>query len=359
MTMNIIISYPLRHFILYGLVLSYGIATGANAENSPYYQPHNYGSDSLYTPLGSFLSYSFDTLQLPDSFDTSQFRQHANEVFDHLRHPRRAIENEGGFNRFVNRQIFPVDSQNSNESYAALPNYALHLLGGGMVYRRDLEYFRAHEAEYPAAYAATLSMTAEILQEILEKGTTTEDDEVADVYLFRPLGIWLFHQDAVAEYVMQTLDPAIWPYLQAFDFSQDRLINTGLSYIYRPPASDFDGTRLFVFTGLNNLIGLSHSVTSTDRLSWGIGLATQRIDFTLDRQAELETSFGVFYDRNKSLLWSAVINDTGGTGLRLNLFPSGDDGPGCCGYFVSHDDSNRWAIGLIYHLPLGIAFSSN
>jgi hypothetical protein len=333
--------------------------TTAIADNYAYYQPHDYGSDALYSPLGNFLSYSFDTLQLPDSFDTSDFRKHTNEVFDHLRHPRRAIENEGGFNAFVNRQIFPVDSANSNESYAALPNYALHLLGGGMVYRKDLEYFRAQKAEYPAVYATTLAMTAEILQEIFEKGTTTQDDEVADVYLFRPLGIWLFHQDAVADFVMRTLDPAIWPYLQAFDFSQDRLVNTGISYVYRPPATRFGDSRLFVFTGLNNLVGLSHSLSHTDSISWGIGLATQRIDFNLDRQAELETSFGIFYDRDKSLLWSINLNDAGGTNFRFNLFPSTGSTLSKLGYFLSHHENQRWALGLLYQLPLGIAFSSD
>ncbi|MGB5396297.1 MAG: hypothetical protein WBN96_04060, partial [Gammaproteobacteria bacterium] len=65
--------------------LSVSIST---AENYAYYQPHDFGSDALYSPLGNFLSYSFDTLQLPDSFDTSDFREHTNEVFDHLRHPR-------------------------------------------------------------------------------------------------------------------------------------------------------------------------------------------------------------------------------------------------------------------------------
>jgi hypothetical protein len=335
------------------------LATSNQLCADAYYRPSDQGSESLYTPLSSFLSYSFDTLQLPDNFNTSAFRQNARDVFENLRHPRSAIDSEGGFNRFVNRQIVPVDSQYSNESYAALPNYALHLLGGGIAYRRDLEYFRASDADYPTASTASLAMTAEVLQEILEKGTTTNDDEVADVYLFRPLGIFLFQQDAVADYVMNTLDPAIWPYLQAFDFSQDRIINSGLSYAYRPPITEFGNTRLFVFTGLNNLLGLSHRLSGLDSLSWGIGLATQRIDFTLDRQAELETSFGLFYDRDKSLLWSLVINDTGGTQLRANIFPGVFKNLPHTGFFLSEDEQQRWSAGVSYRLPIGIGVSSD
>ena len=32
-------------------------------------------------------------------------------------------------------------------------------------------------------------MTSELVQEVYEKKQTTDDDEVADVYLFRPAGI--------------------------------------------------------------------------------------------------------------------------------------------------------------------------
>jgi hypothetical protein len=330
------------------------------ANDAAYYRPgYSAGSESLYSPLHNFFSYTFDTLQLPDNFATADFRQHANQVLDHLRHPRRAINSEGGFNRFVNRQLFPVDSRFADESYAALPNYALHLLGGGMVYRKDLEYFRAHHADHPGAYASGLAMSAELLQEILEKATTTNDDEIADIYIFRPLGIWLFSDDAIAEFIMHTLDPAIWPYMQAFSVSTDRISNTGLNYIYRPPATEVGNARLFILTGLNNLFGLSHSMTTSDRFSWGLGLATQRIDFTLDKQAELEPSLGLFYDSDKSLLWSVVLNDTGSTDFRFNLFPATGSLWRRCGYFISRDELQAWTVGVSYQLPLGIAFGNH
>jgi hypothetical protein len=54
----------------------------------------------------------------------------------------------------------------------------LHLLGGGMVYRKDLEWFRANDYDYATASAVVLAMTAEFIQEVLEKNTTKDDDEV-------------------------------------------------------------------------------------------------------------------------------------------------------------------------------------
>ncbi|MDH3343015.1 MAG: hypothetical protein OEM07_04755 [Gammaproteobacteria bacterium] len=344
----------MRRFCICSIIIIF-IAGHVQAES--YYIPKDYGSDSLYDPFGNFLSYSLDTLQVPASFGTSNFNNNLDEVLSNLSHPKRAINNEGGFNRFINRQIFPVDSEHSNDSWAILPNYGLHLLGGGMVFRKDLEYFRAHNIENASPYAITLAMTAELIQEVFEYKMTLQDDAVADFYLFRPLGIWLFSDDDFANYVMETLDPAIWPYLQAFDFSEDRFINTGISYMYRPPATEFFNSRLFIFTGLNNQIGLSHRIDKTDWLSWGVGLSTQRIDFSLSRQAELDTSFGLFYDRNKSLLWSLVFNDAGGTDYRFNLFPTNKNLPGKFGYFISHDDHQNLSLGILYRIQLGVGFT--
>jgi hypothetical protein len=223
-----------------------------------------------------------------------------------------------------------------------------------MVYRKDLEYFRKHKAAYPAGYAATLAMTAEILQEVLEKKTTTQDDEVADIYIFRPLGIILFHSDNFAKGFMKYFDPAIWPYLQVYDVTEKRMFNTGINYVYRPPITEFGNSRLFLFTGLNNLLGLSHRRDGNEWLSWGVGLSTQKVDFNKDLQAELEPSAGVFYDRNKSLLWSFVINGTGGRRFRFNLYPFSTQGMGSLGYFISSQENNDWSFGVVYRFQLGI-----
>lgn len=325
--------------------------------SEPYYQPRTYGSDSLYSPFSNFLSYTFDTLQLPENFDTSNFGEHTQIVLDHLGDPKQAIDNEGGFNRFVNRQIFPIDSEFSNESYSALPNYFLHLLGGGMVYRKDLEWFRANDYDYAATSAIVLAMTAEFIQEVLEKKSTTDDDEVADFYLFRPLGILLFHNDTVANFVMDYFDPAIWPSLQVYDLSEERINNAGIHYIYRPTFLEFYDTRLFIYTGLNNMLGLSHRLNNEESFSWSIGLSTQRVDLSLDKQAELKTSAGIFYDRNKSLLTSLVINDTGGNRFRFNWYPTNKSIPGKLGYFVSQDRNENWSTGVVYKIQLGIGFT--
>jgi len=329
-----------------------------SAVATDYYHPQDYGSESLYSPFGNFLSYSFDVLQLPDNFGTANFSKNAETVTNHLLSPNQAIENEGGYQRFVNRQIFPIDPKHSNDSYAALPNYALHMIGGGMVYRKDLEWFKKNNYKYPTLSASTMAMTAEFIQEVFEKNTTADDDEIADMLIFRPLGMVLFHNDKFANFFMEQFDPAIWPSLQAYDINKQTIANAGIHYIYRPKLARYGNTGLFIYTGINNMLGLSHKLDLEHSLSWATGLSTQKIDLNSDQQAQLKHSLGIFYDRNKSLLASLVINDSGGSRFRFNLYPTNQSYLGKLGYFITQNMQNEITAGIVYNIQFGIGFSN-
>ncbi|MGQ7847316.1 hypothetical protein ACUNV4_22695 [Granulosicoccus sp. 3-233] len=320
-----------------------------------YHQVQAIGSDSLYNPASAFLHYTLDTLQLPENFDTDDFSSDLELVWEHLSHPRTAIDNEGGFRRFVNREIFPIDADHHRDSYAALPNYGLHLLGGGIAYRRDVEWFTVRGYRYPRLAAASLAMVSEVLQEALEVQNTTDADPVADVYLFRPLGILLFSQTRVATAIQTHLNPAIWPTLSAWNLSTNQFVNTGISYVYRPPRLGFDKAGLFVYTGLNNLVGLSHRLPSGRTLSWGVGVAVQEIVRQRNIQADTRASLGLFLDQNKSLLASLVVNDVGSTRVRLNLYPGFLFIPRGMGLFLSVHDDRDLSAGFVYRLPIGVA----
>ena len=326
-------------------------------KQSYFYKPSNNGSDSLFNPLHNNVSYALDSLQLTDNFSTDNFDDNLSEVWYHLQHPRSTIKSDGGTARFINREIVPIDSDRLNESAAMLPNYTLHLLGGGMTFRKDLEWFRSRGHRFPILASVTLAMASELVQEAFENENVIDSDALADVYIFRPLGLWLFSSDRFARYIQRTLKPAVWPSLQSFDLKQHKLINTGISYVYRPPILDFGQWRGFIHTGLNNLFGLSHQLTSGDTLSWGLGVAIKEVTSQRDAHVELKTSVGVFYDRNNSLIWSAVLNDVGSTRFRLNVYPRGKLLYKQIGYFFSINDNHGLSAGLVYRLPLGAGWS--
>src|SRR5512141_1718028 len=171
-----------------------------------FYKDLDYGSESQFNPLTSFITWSYDTLQVPESFNDFAMSKHWERVRFDLEHPNNAIQQQGGWNAFVNRQIFPYRGGRADW----VPNYSLHLLGGGMVYRKNSEWFEAHGVPFPRLSAAVLGTAAELLQETVEKTSTKPDDEIADVYLFRPLGMMLFSWDRFARFAADDLHLVEW-----------------------------------------------------------------------------------------------------------------------------------------------------
>lgn len=319
-----------------------------------YYRPGQVGSDAVYTPLNSFSHYIFDTLQLSRNFDQYHLDQRLDTLSDNLFHPNESVESEGGWGRFINRQVFPYDTNHANDWPTMLPNYALHLFGGGAVYRRDLEYYRAHGYSHPQWAAIGTAMVAELMQEAFEKKTSTPDDPVADVYIFRPLGIWLFSDDDRARYIEKQLKPAVWPNLLYYDPNDDKFRNVGVNYVVRPQFINEGETKPFIYMGMNNLVGLSHPLPSGDTLSWGAGVAITRIFYSNgELNYNTRPSVGLFRDRNGSLLWSAIYNGTENLKLRVNIYPWQRQGLKF-GLALGITDDQRGWLAATLNMPFGL-----
>jgi hypothetical protein len=338
-------------FFLLAMASSYDLFA---SDSNYFYQPADFGSESLFNPISSFVNYTLDSAQVKESFGTSNYRRNLGEAWNNLLHPGDRI-NEEGTKSFINTEITPIDIDELSDSKAILPNYGLHLFGGGLVYRKNAEWFRAHDYPAPFFTAALLSMTAEILAEGLEKPVTDDTDEIADVYLFRPLGIWLFSNDKRAKWIKENLDPVDWPHLIMYDQKQEELLNIGISYVVRPQWLRTEERRAFVYMGITNLIGVSHRQKNGDEFSWGLGVSTESINPT-----ELRPSAGIFYDRNNSLLASGIINGTEQLRLRINVYPGAFNFERLArlnfplGFFVGLSDDNQPAFGFHFGLPLGL-----
>ncbi|MBU1172717.1 MAG: hypothetical protein KKD44_24425 [Proteobacteria bacterium] len=344
-----------RCAVLFLLVLAPGICAGEMG--CYFYRPQPYGSEAFYNPWNNVFAYTFDTVQLTDNFDTQDMSERWDTVLDHLTHPGDAIDEDGGTRAFVNRQIFPLGGEDHSDRYCMTPNYFLHLFGGGLVYRKDAEYFQQKGIPAPRACSAILAMAGEIVQEVIEKKSTTSDDEVADVLIFRPLGILLFSSDMVAGFVETHLCPAVWPHLLLYDVNDETLLNAGMNYVIRPNLLGCESVRLFSFIGMNNMIGLSHRISPETSLSWGLGLATCRVDLSRDIPAEFRYSGGVFYDRNNSLLWSVIINGTENLKVRLNVYPTAKPIWNKLGFFAGLTDDRKTALGITFNFPFGMGVS--
>lgn len=309
------------------------------------------GSQWAYDPLANNLQYILDGVQV-DSFETNDYGADLGKVLDHLGSPFHQIRDEGGTRRFVNTEIFPVDRDHLDDSKAILPNVALHGLGGGMLFRKDAEWLAAHDVPAPYLVAGALAMGAEILAEAIEKPAADDTDEVADVWIWRPLGLLLYGTEAGALWTQEHLDPVDWPYQLVWDVGDGRFRNTGMNYVFRPPALGTDTTRLFAFTGMTNLFGLSHTLGNGDTFSWGAGAATETIEPVVLRAAG-----GLFWERDRSLLGSLIVHGAEGYAVRLNVHPGVLAGTGTwlgrAGFFAGVTDGGDFVFGVQWGLPIG------
>jgi hypothetical protein len=223
-----------------------------------------------------------------------------------------------------------------------------------MLYRKNAEWLHARGYRYPRMYAAVLAMLGEFVQEVIEKESTTDDDPVADFYIFRPAGILLFSWAPFARVSAETLHMVEWPYQTMFTVREREFRNVGQNYAVRPHFFGSENHRPFIYFGMASLFGLSHRVTSSDSLSWGVGAAVTNANRD---DVELRPAGGLFYDRNDSLLASVIFNGTDDLAVRCNVHPGllvgGRWSPGV---FVGVGDEGEISAGVTIRLtPVGVS----
>jgi len=356
-----IVTTRLRLALLVGL----GLFSRSHAEESAasmapplFYRAQDFGSEAQFNPITSFINYGLDTLQVPASFGDDHLGSEIGATWAVLRHPIKSINDEGGLKAFINRQVFPVDLHNLDDSVVMVPNYALHLFGGGMVFRKNVEWFQSHRYRYPRTYAAVLGMASEFLQEAIEKRSTTAEDPVADFYIFRPVGMMLFSWERFATFSAVRLRLVEWPYQPMYGIGKRDFTNVGENFAIRPSLTKREGRHSpFVYFGLTTLVGASHKINVRDRLSWGIGEATVE---ARRNDLDLRPSGGVFYDRDDSLLGSLIINGTDELTVRLNVYPGvvfrGEWSPGA---YLGITDNGTVALGFSFRVtPVGVSDDS-
>jgi hypothetical protein len=140
--------------------------------------------------------------------------------------------------------------------------------------------------------------------------------------------------------------------------ARGKFTNVGENFVLRPNYFGLKEHRPFIFFGMTVLAGLSHKISMSDSLSWGVGAAIVQ---TQDPR-KTRMSGGLFWDRNDSLLASVIFNGTDNLAVRLNIYP-GIVGPRkwwSPGLYVGIGDRGEFNVGLtIRLLPVGLAKIGN
>lgn len=337
----------------------------AQEEKKYYFYNHvPYGSEALYNPLSMVLNGGYDPFQMLDrepTWNNMYWRTASTNVWRCITAPAPII-NKFGWKRFISTELFPTNLKIEEGQYA--PNYALHLIGGGMEYRKISEWYDYHNVPLPFVCGALTSMAFEYLNEIVENGMNyyPNIDCIPDILVFQPLGILLFSFDDVAEFFSSSLQLNDWSHQVGITFAPFAVRNAAQIFVAKVPLNSMRTKSLFINFGTFALVGYSTKLDAEHSLSFGAGLTSKgRKALPLQNGVPSNTIVvgpmaGIYYDRNNSLLASFVVADTYYMRYRLNVYPGvlalGSWSPGI---FCSLDANGHPTLGVtLTSLPVGV-----
>lgn len=354
------------HFLLFIACWIYASSILVGQSKYYFFRPLNYGSDAMFNPIQVLMNGGLDVLQSYNSSTRAseiKWNIGATSVWRSASSPAYWI-NRYGWKKFLRQEVFPA-SLNIKEAQWA-PNYALHLIGGGMVYRKLSEWYDYHGYPLPYVFGVVTSMGYHFVNELIENGPTLHPntDCIADLCIFDPLGIIFFSFGNISEYFSSEFGLNDWSPQPSFSFRPLSFRNFGHSFVMRYPITTTKRTSIFLFLGKSTLLGISLKTNEENGLSVGVG-ATQTGVWEVDATNGIPTNSihvgatgGFFYDRNNSLLASLLISEYYLEKLRFNIYPGFlYSSPFSLGFFFTLGDRGTYAAGITMQLiPFGIGF---
>ena len=310
------------------LVLVVTTASAQQAAQERYfYQGRRYGSESLYGPVYVFLNRAYDVLQLRAgnrNIFEQPYAQNAENVGYSLLHPIPAIT-DNGWSRFTREEVLPLSYTSDTARW--VPNYTLHLLGGGMTYAMLREWFEYHHVPLAPLWSAMTVLGAAFVNETIEnkgvRGWNT--DAIADVYVFDIGGMLLFSFESVNRFFRTDILMADWSLQPSFTFPGGQLHNVGNNFVFKWPLPFEPRVRALFYSGLGMLGGLSYKWGETS-ISVAAGTRSYRLRNAavenVRNVVEFAPAAGVFFDRNDSLLASVQWANVDDYFVQLNVYPN-------------------------------------
>jgi len=341
------------------------------AQEDPYYfyNPANdFGSDLVFNPLTLMINGSFDILRngnmTKDVFDLPYRNGFANVVAN-IAHPRDNIE-KYGWSNFCADEIF--NARGDKDRMQFLPNFSLHILGNGMQYVKLAEWYDHHGYPHPFVLSAATTIGYQFLNEVIENSAFDGPnvDPIADLLIFNPLGFILFSTRFGKETFSRTIPIYDWSCQPYFNPGNLYLENSGQQFASKIQMSAPSHYAIFLYWGVNTIFGMSRRVSENSTLSFGAGSVIFGLRESRQGEARLVTpltknAVGLFWDRNNSLLASAVIAGAKADYFKVELFPGllriGSLKPG---FFIGQLDGGNLQIGVAASwFPLGMLHEFN
>ena len=185
-------------------------------------------------------------------------------------------------------------------------------------------------------------------------------DPIADIYVFNVAGVLLFSSDRVSRFFGEKLHLRDWSFQPLYDPSRGTLENNGQNYMMRLRLGRTTRWSLFYHWGNSGELGLSRDLGGGHTFSWGAGFVAKNLADVdgISETVNLATTFGLFYDRDTSLMASVLYAKQKDNRWRVNLYPGllkvGPFRPGLT--FISTRDKD-FLVGVTFGslpLPVGL-----
>ena len=327
------------------------------------------GSEASFNPGSAMLNLGFDITR-SNTYDHQlldmDFQTGFNNTMANLADPFDAIRRTGGVREFIAHEIFPLKGMTAAYSQW-VPNYFLHLLGEGMLYRKMAEWYTEEGYQAPRLWAASTMLIGALMNETVENGSYRggNTDPIADLYFFNPMGWLLFSDDNVAEFFSSTIEIGFWPGQPALALGEFGIYNAGESYFFRYDPGPTGGARLFGYIGTEGMGGLTLGSVTDNAVTIALGYRTVEILPVEDNGARIMVAsarhsnlvMGMFWEKNSSLLGSLKVDLGFDPAIRANVYPGViPTGKVPLGFFVWASRSGGLVSGVnIGHLPMGIS----
>lgn len=339
------------------------------AQDHKYYffnPQNNFGSDKLFNPLSLLVNGSYDILRngghTKNIFDNPYAAGFKN-VTSNLLHPVNNIK-AYGWKTFWEQEVFNLEFNNNKANF--VPNFVDHTLGNGMQYAKLKEWFDYNHYPYPGLLSFTVTTAYQYMNEVLENGNTMGPniDPISDMYIYNLLGIGLFEIDGVKSFLSETFPMYEWSLQPMFNFNNHYLENAGQQYIIRKELPYINNVSGFVYWGQTAIFGLTYRYNNVHNFSIGVGQIIDKINENFSGglrffSPHIDGALSVFYDKNNSLLFSAILTGPRIPNLRINVYPGlfniGDFEPGI------YLGTGKWdnfivGINLTHYFPISPAF---
>jgi hypothetical protein len=242
-----------------------------------------------------------------------------------------------------------------------MPNYSLHLLGGGITYTGLREWFEDYGVPAPRVFAAGVLMASAFVNESLENRGVVgfNTDCIADLWFFDIGGIILFSFDFPNWFFSHEVILADWSLQPSFTAPNGELHNVGNYFIAKWALPFYQRLSLFSWFGEATTFGLSFALTDEYALSAAYGGAAIHLVNSATHSVQNNVVFtptaAMFLDRGNSLLASVQVTDTDDYFVHVNVYPHtfGPRGPSV-GFWGVADRHGHVAGGFALGRPIGI-----